>query len=674
MRFKKLTLENYRVFYGRQEFNFEVPKKQTGPYRKNLILIGGLNGSGKTTILTAIENALFARRGTKEDKYKEQYTNAINEKFHSQGGRDCSVSLEMEDGSETVTLEVTWTFDGERKLVNENRIVHISEPKTKEKRQLSMISDEFNEYINQRIPLNAAPFFMFDGEKIQSLIEQQTQKAMKDTIQKIVSLDTYKSLVSDLNFIQADLEKDLRKASTQEEQKTILDQIRNDQEKLDELRIHLKKTNDRIEELEARKNLVFEQQLQKKQRNYHSNTEIEKELTRNEERLKSVQKGIEDFGKNELIKLLIAPLTLQMQTTLREEENFLQLEMQEKAKFQSYHEFMNQFLEQVRSGVQPPLGEEQLSQLTELGEGVWGKLNRIKKKELPQRDIIHDLSPKDRRRLLSINPQTNQNIRSLLNQRLNLQTKRLELETQLENAPDPVDTSEEDQELEKINKNLGSLITKKKSYQKRIPQYETAVTQNRNILTRKMEESKVANKSQAEHEYVSKLKLAATEYVEKMTQLKVAKIKKLFMDILDKLIRKDQEFSRIEFNERDFIIRIFNEYDREINLNNRSAGEKQIIALSFIWALTKTAGVSLPFVIDTPLGRLDSIHRQHLIDYYFTQLSDQVIILSTDTEVSREYMDTINKYLVRSYRLEYDETEKSTQVQDGYFLFEQEVY
>jgi DNA sulfur modification protein DndD len=111
-----------------------------------------------------------------------------------------------------------------------------------------------------------------------------------------------------------------------------------------------------------------------------------------------------------------------------------------------------------------------------------------------------------------------------------------------------------------------------------------------------------------------------------MTELKANQSKYEFKNILDNLARKDQDFDDVKFDQEDFIIRIYNDKGVEIQLKDRSAGDKQLIALSFIWALTKTAGLALPFVIDTPLGRLDSIHRNHIIKYYFNALSDQVII------------------------------------------------
>jgi len=77
----------------------------------------------------------------------------------------------------------------------------------------------------------------------------------------------------------------------------------------------------------------------------------------------------------------------------------------------------------------------------------------------------------------------------------------------------------------------------------------------------------------------------------------------------------------------------------------------------------------LPVAIDTPLGRLDSEHRNHLVDRYFPQASYQVILLSTDTEIRHEEVERLREAeaISREYRLEYDPKQRQTAVVAGYF-------
>ncbi|MEI2768376.1 MAG: hypothetical protein V9E86_07805 [Nitrosomonas sp.] len=86
-----------------------------------------------------------------------------------------------------------------------------------------------------------------------------------------------------------------------------------------------------------------------------------------------------------------------------------------------------------------------------------------------------------------------------------------------------------------------------------------------------------------------------------------------------------------------FTVTLKDNNGREINKDELSAGEKQIYAIAILEALARTSKRRLPIIIDTPLGRLDSIHRTKLINNYFPYASHQVIILSTDTEVDESF-------------------------------------
>jgi DNA sulfur modification protein DndD len=86
-----------------------------------------------------------------------------------------------------------------------------------------------------------------------------------------------------------------------------------------------------------------------------------------------------------------------------------------------------------------------------------------------------------------------------------------------------------------------------------------------------------------------------------------------------------------------------------------------------LWALAKASGQKLPFIIDTPLARLDSKHRDNLIRHFFPVASHQVMVFSTNTEVDLQYFDLLRPHISQSYNLDYDETSQRTVVKEGYF-------
>ncbi|WP_406540994.1 hypothetical protein [Clostridium ljungdahlii] len=105
----------------------------------------------------------------------------------------------------------------------------------------------------------------------------------------------------------------------------------------------------------------------------------------------------------------------------------------------------------------------------------------------------------------------------------------------------------------------------------------------------------------------------------------------------------------------------------KINLNDFSNGEKQIYILCLIWAIIKSSGVEIPFIIDTPYARIDETHRNSLATTYFPNISKQVIILSTNKEIDGELYKLVKPYVCDEYLLLYNSGLRKTEVKNGYF-------
>jgi DNA sulfur modification protein DndD len=99
-----------------------------------------------------------------------------------------------------------------------------------------------------------------------------------------------------------------------------------------------------------------------------------------------------------------------------------------------------------------------------------------------------------------------------------------------------------------------------------------------------------------------------------------------------------------------------------------SAGEKQLLATSLLWGLARASGRPVPTIIDTPLGRLDSSHRRHLIERYFPNASHQVLLLSTDEEIAGPYYTALKPFITRTYILAHNDESGQTNIEPGYFI------
>ena len=124
---------------------------------------------------------------------------------------------------------------------------------------------------------------------------------------------------------------------------------------------------------------------------------------------------------------------------------------------------------------------------------------------------------------------------------------------------------------------------------------------------------------------------------------------------------------RKDLNNDDFSLEIYRKDGVVLPKEQLSSAEKQIYAIAMLTALARVSGRPLPFIIDTPLARLDSQHRRNLVENFFPKVSHQVVIFSTNTEIDKEYFELLEPSVARAYLLSYDERTESSSEYDGYF-------
>jgi DNA sulfur modification protein DndD len=166
---------------------------------------------------------------------------------------------------------------------------------------------------------------------------------------------------------------------------------------------------------------------------------------------------------------------------------------------------------------------------------------------------------------------------------------------------------------------------------------------------------------------VQNLQKVLEEYKLELLEKKIQRLEETVSNCFNALCRKKDELRKIRVHPRNFSVTLYDRRNQPVPKEQLSAGEKQIYAISMLWALAKTSGRPLPVIIDTPLARLDSDHRKLLIHHYFPAASHQVMILSTDTEVDQSYFNELRRDIAHSYRLEFDPEESCTKISPGYF-------
>lgn len=201
----KLTLNNFRVFRGVHEIDLRpAPARlsKNGPIEgteRPIILFGGLNGAGKTSILTAVRLALFGRQSFSQVLSNGEYVEALSELIHKgvgHGGVQDNASIELEfkysQNGEENTYKVIrgWKRGKKDSLCLEKDGIQIPE----------LNYEQCQGFLNELIPTGIADLFFFDGEKIAELAEDESGTVLKTAVRRLLGLDVIAKLRSDLNI------------------------------------------------------------------------------------------------------------------------------------------------------------------------------------------------------------------------------------------------------------------------------------------------------------------------------------------------------------------------------------------------------------------------------------------------------------------------------------------
>ena len=161
---------------------------------------------------------------------------------------------------------------------------------------------------------------------------------------------------------------------------------------------------------------------------------------------------------------------------------------------------------------------------------------------------------------------------------------------------------------------------------------------------------------------------ALKDYANLLRGKKLKLLENYILDKLQVLLHKKDFIEKISIDRETFDVKLYKGNDDEISKNMLSKGELQMYATAVVWGLALTSGRPLPFMIDTPLARLDEKHRNSIVEKFYPNASHQTIILSTDSEINFEYYQKLEPYISSSFVIQYDSDSGSTKKHDTYFF------
>ena len=652
---KSIKLNNFRSFFGFHEI--DVSPTSSGRREKPVILFGGLNGAGKTSILTAVKLALYGKYSLGTAVAQKKYEEYLQECIHIQKRSDLSQT--------SSSVGLCFSFDKEGTLVEyeicrswekgkNGCIEHLSIFENNVELQ-SLKDKDAENYLNQLVPLGVSDLFFFDGEKIAELAEDESGIALGAAIKKLLGIDLVDRLRADLRVFL--LSNTLGGHEGVERQRLI-----DDEKAFSDLKQRIIGEKLELEGLMqkydafTKERETLELQLSEIGGDYAKSRQEQQLLA---EKLND-KVGLANRELRENLTNLF-PLTLAQELLQELSSGVEEVVDREKkiAKNRVLQDFSDRLLSKISlKDKDLKLAKKTLSESLEkifVGPKFYPETNQS------EMNYIDGLVKVDVPNALTKIGELSENI-EVLQQDLEVAALKVE------RAPDERSLELHLSKIYKVSEKAHEVKAEIK-----VRAAEISVLFNRTIelsrtLTRGHEtlNKKIGLSEPLEH--AVKARELMLEFSELRVASKVIELQEAFLKSFDLLMRKKGSIASAKIDPVTFSVELFSFSGEQLNKNKLSAGEKQIYAIAMLDSLAKTSGNHLPIIIDTPLGRLDSKHRAKLVNDYFPSASHQVLLLSTDTEIDEGHYKKLAKFCAKKLEIIFDEKKGRSSVVDGYFF------
>ena len=644
---KKLIMHNFGVYASTNQFEFNG----TNP----VVLIGGMNGRGKTTFLEAVLLGLYGSNSFAytESKYKTygQYLKSYVNK--ADGTKKTYVELEFSlDGSEEEIYLVHREWDGNTQRVREKIWVK------KNGEDHSFLTENWPMFVENILPSALSNFFFFDGEKIAELAVENTNDQMKESIKALLGISILDQLNNDIGRIISRLSS----ASNEDQDLQYLEQLRkkrdladNDLKDIDD---EIQRSHERIQELNI--------ELEKKNSEYAIKGGDIVEQRHDLMKQRSQQLALLERYEDDFLEVVSGAMPLMLvKDLLSDIEEQGRLEQAYKTSVVATEKVQNLYIDFIRKH---PDTKETLNKFVEFIQ---------EDNEAQKKDEIYGLTDNALYQLNRLNTfgleQCAKHVEMQLHRRDTSKKKIDEIDNYLSVDIDEKALNRIFKRIKELEKEILTEEVNLSSLQQKRTTLHGAAMIAEAEFSKAAEQVLSSLESNDDNKRTVKYAHMAIEIIKcyriRLQQRKTDILANTMTDCYKKLAYKKHLIEKIKMDPVTLDIHYLNGRDEEVEKKKLSAGEKQLMVISLLWALAICSKKKLPVIIDTPLSRLDSIHREAVISTYFPNASDQTIILSTDSEIDQKYYKLMKPHIGDEFTLVYDDELMKTTIKKGY-LFE----
>lgn len=661
MKLKSLTIENFGVYKGKHKFDLQT-YPQNGVDQQNVIIIKGANGSGKTTLFRAIAITLFGRLTLGSKVSNNEYSKYLIDKLHKHRSKNqtkktnqASIELAFDyvQSGKKKDIVIKREWDNNSSTVEKlDILVNGTPPKVQDM--------DYQSWLNDFFPPGLLQVLCFDAEDMNALIRAKDDEELKKVVKRLLGLNLVEQLDTDISYY-------LRNTGGGNKYESLKEEVVSKQHEIDSLQKELDQKKEKQlfldgQEKELNSKLSqYERELSSEGGDYAARrplikeriSQLDKEIDQLESRLRELSAGLLPFTfAPKLSRTLSQRLDDELDSHRKNiAANYLEEKVNDIASRLSKSELWK------KKKIKASLSKEIISEIKSL-------LHDEVEKTTDDAILLHELSENDVLKVKKWIQEATNSIPSLalhISKDLkNKKEERSEHQEYLNRAP-------EDSKLEPIFENIrkveDSLFETRKA--SKVLSEEIGSTQFK-LEQVKNEQEKFASKLHEIEKQTRKIsmaqksKMVLESYSQKLSQTRIGELSDALVECFNRICDKEQLLSEAQIDSNSFNVTLIDQNGNPISIDDFSMGESQIYGLALLWALRKISGLELPLLIDTPIARLDKTHQTNFIQEFLPDVSDQILLFTTNVEMS----DHIQKKLIprtsQIYELRFDEKKGET--------------
>jgi len=661
MIFLELVLQNFGPYAGKQIINLnpQIDEDNARP----IILLGGMNGGGKTTLIDAIRLALYGQRAQCSTRgnlsYSDFLTQCVNSKANPTEKTRIELVFEHIEEDKPIQYRVVRTWEKNPKDGKD----HLGILGNDETWPIDSLVNIWDEYIENILPLGISNLFLFDGEQVKELAEQEIPPPIVvDAINGLLGLELADKLAIDLEILVNRKKREFADNKDLGKLEEIETKLHEKQQEYENNRQRLGTVNIKVAELDKIQEEALDKFVNEGGKIAAERSQLEKQREEKIKLANNVRESLCELAADVLPLVLISPLLSQVQRQGEKELKTQQIQLAKDVLIARDERLMN-WLKQLNlentniSNIQSFLAED----INNLYSNKLSTENTWLNADEESLSLVDNITYR-----LQIGQNTAQ---KQLDELTNYEEEILTLERQVQTAAAPEEYMKLQKAVKQAQTGFNQIIYQAEMMNQKLIELEAETKKLRQELNEYTVENLKYQNSEHIIDSATKVQQTLKIFRERLTLKKLNKLEEEVKNCFLYLLHKSDLVHRIAIDSKTFGLSLYDYNGKPVPKHRLSAGEKQLLAIAFLWGLAKVSGRRLPIAIDTPLGRLDSSHRNNLVERYFPSASHQVILLSTDTEIAKKEYQTLQETeaIAREYLLQYNSKKRETTIKPGYF-------